>query len=192
MFDIDEDFIDIIEFNEELPLVFKELNTFINTKIKTLPKVNQGGCGIVAYLLWKKLRELGFLKISCHATTYKQADATKMLKDFQTIANKEAKPRLGLSVRFHHLVLLVEYEGDNYIVDADGIVKALKNSVLSLEEQVVYKTNYIYYSDYKITEAIPYDVLKKLANFPSFWNSSFDRKVIPELKKEIYSFETNY
>jgi hypothetical protein len=152
--------------------IFEKLKTISNKANDQVDKINYGGCAVMAYLVGKQLEDMGIeVEGIVPGTNPKQA-------------------RMGVSrshkndafwweqngINFNHVALRFKVGGKVYTYDTDQLHKGS----LKFGEDLRYRAGCKFGNGFNIKE------LKKIqATGDGYWNTDFNRKDIPKLRKIV-------
>lgn len=130
--------------------------------------INHGGCCVMAHLIAKEMRRLGV-----------EAEGVASSGNPLEIRKIHSKTGDGHwwesnGVDFEHVAVRFKYKGKIYTYDTDILRKS--SNLFGLWE---------YTADGEFGSGLRVSELKKIASTRKFWNTSFNRKDIPVLKKIV-------
>lgn len=162
--------------------IIDEIQRILPKLESKIHNITNGGCGVFAYLLWKRLKELGYENIKAYPLIHREP--SEVHTKFNKIANREIDP-IETSIGFNHIILSIEQTIDNtvmYVIDSEGIEKVSK-----IKQGCCLSGNITSLSDGNVGEPLSFELLEKLAlyNKRGLWNDCFNREQIPEMKKII-------
>lgn len=151
---------------------FIDLMPELNSKIH---HINQGGCGIFALLLWKKLIALGYTDIEAVPILFTSPfeapyDLASVSKNFQDVVNGTA----DFEVPWEHIPLVLLDKRNSVAIIVDSASIAVTES-LNVEGHFLDPFH-------EIGNPISMDTLEKLIDLTD-WNEAFDRKQVPLLSE---------
>lgn len=159
--------------------LFDLLNDLGRSIEKDLPKINYGGCAVVAAeiatALDSRLNIPARVRTSApymHEFDVCDVDVARILVDDPDNATATDWGDAGLS--FGHVIVEFRYNGTWYHYDTSGVVPSRKRTN---------QFNYVLFPGYlTITEA------RSIADSPDGWNPQFDRQYIPYLRNKITQY----
>lgn len=135
--------------------------------------INWGGCARAAYEFYKVLNKRPEFKI-------KGVKALSSNPESKTSIKKVAKRRQDPSMHFSHVVLIVAYKGEDYVIDADYGVVPIRQ----------------YYGTYfrrcsPMTGYISPKKLKQYCTDTSMWNLNFQTNNLKHIRRFLRSYDFN-
>lgn len=135
--------------------------------------INEGGCGIFAYLLWKRLQELGYSDIETVPIiltgAFQEWDLDRVQKNFEDVADGLA----DFEVPWTHLQIVLIDKANNIAIflGSDKISVSPSTDISGHMNDIIHE----------IGNPISFDTLKKLLKAPG-WSDTYDRSQTPLLK----------
>lgn len=191
--------------NETIEKIIKELNEVIIPHInKNINNINNGGCGIFAYLLLQRLKNLDIpakVMTVCEYPDKQEVENSEtgediILHNVYNSANSYFSNVLKTNIKefddpdflgWSHIVVEIdEDDTHHFLIDGEGIYKKSRiYEGMELEDDIIYllRDDNTYLGD-----EISYETLDKLFNTPglvNIWNKSYNQKQTPKLKKII-------
>lgn len=155
--------------------MIQDLLLFSNQVKKVHSTINDGGCGVFAYHMAKRLEQYMPIKLRVYANIKQEDMDTIRLKIIETkgkVGNIYCWNRHDFY--FGHIVIEIEFNGQVYHYDANGLHLITNNFH---PEYNYLSSGYLHLSE-----------LEELIKVPHYWNDEFDRKEIPILKRRIKRF----
>ncbi len=152
-------------------LTLKQLNTLSELVSKEIPNINYGGCCVFASLVGKHLQQIKPIRFAvlsgpwfCKPTTIDEAR--------QLVSKNTLYEWNNNNVYFGHVLMEFDYRGKTYYYDSTGVEN--KDDDCRSGDQ--------------IKGFLTLKECQELADDTSGWNSCFNRKHIPQMKKIIDTF----
>jgi len=153
--------------------LIKSLNKLGKRIEKSIDNTNYGGCCVVAVEIAKYLKQHVPVKIR---VSYQHIDEEDMDEPLDAVhervnGSNNAWDWNDWGVSFGHVFVEFEHEGKRYFVDSSGVKKASAKDPTF--KWPVYKGH------------VPLSTAKKLVANRENWNSSFNRRQIPSIRKMV-------
>ena len=167
---------------DKVQQIIKEVALLLPKIESQVSNINNGGCGVFAYLMWKRLLELGVETVKAWPIIYDDSTPDEVNTAFLNIS--EGDDPLNIKCNFTHIVLEVELPDGSarYLIDSEGI------------DEVPYVTDGMQVEGHfvddlepdasRFGESLTYDLLRKLAldTRQGLWDPEFDREDIPTIE----------
>jgi len=167
---------------QQVIIQVEEILPKIESKISN---INEGGCGVFAYLLWKRLKEIGIESVKAWPIIYNFTTPDEVNTAFLNIALGENP--LYVSCNFSHIILEINSPESKltYLIDSEGI-----EETTSIYEGAEVEGHFLYGLNTEANifgEPIEFELLEKLAldERRGLWNTDFNRDDIPVIEKMI-------
>lgn len=182
---IQEELVNKLKKNVHPSLKDSPLEKAVDNIIDLMPRldtevhdINRGGCGIFAYLLWKKLLELGYKDIKVVPLLFTEPSVFNINKEklmaisqnFQEVAD-DLDPNFEYDLEHIQLELLDK--------DRNIAIGLSSNSVDIIPTTEI--EGYRIDTFHAIGSPIPFDILEKIIE-KGIWNSDYDRAQTPLLE----------
>ena len=157
--------------------ILAKLRKFGKEVKKDIPSINNGGCGVYAYMMGEALIKHGIKNVECFNEQYFLVHSTDKYREIGE-SNRNKKISMydweDLGVEFEHIGVKFELDGVVYFHDVEQTKKNVVNNFAYGEVTHCY-----------------FDVstIKHIASKPEGWSQVFSRrKNIPKLKKKFKEF----
>lgn len=191
--------------NDKLAKIIKELNQVVIPEMNDkIDNINNGGCGVFAYLLIKRLRELGINAIARELEQYDNTDeftdertgktihpsdplhsASNFFKRVSTkkITEKRLTPSNPEEIGWFHIEVELDEENKYFLIDGTEIKAIDKKDVgYVLQKQDLLAKIFGQNTKMILGDIVPFELLEKIQEY-DIWNDKFDKKQIPLIEK---------
>lgn len=150
----------------------KELKELGQNVMEQFEYINQGGCCVFAALVGKKLQE--YFPVRIRASNNYHGYRIRDLNEIRpNLEDNTIWEWYNEGIDFNHVIIEFDYKGKTYHMDSTGVYKAGKRDP---------SFKYVLYKGYLTVEEAA-----ELAKQKD-WNPTFDRKLIPTLRKTVDNF----
>ncbi len=153
----------------------KTLNRLGKDVMQKYPLINYGGCCVYASMVSIELRKKGIAARGIVSSYYAETCDTTIDEARKKVRENNVFEWNSNGINFFHVGLEFDYKGKTRHYDSTGVCVAKKK----LDKMPIYAG--------RLTHA----ELKALASKQDGWNSRFDRKNIPALRKLVRSYFEN-
>lgn len=157
--------------------VIKKLDLFMGEIESKYPDINCGGCCVFAALIGKYLEKQG-IPVRIRAASMDGDNGANLTEIRKEIRRNNIFVWENYGVEFNHVIVEFDYKGETYHCDATGV---------HYEDSVDPAFGWYLQDGY-----ISVKDAAELAKAKSGWNPTFDRKLIPSLRKMVDNFFKGY